>query len=292
MNTKSVILLLLLGSTLMVSAVAVKPVVVAQRGQATVTAGSASTPLELKQAITAGSVVETDKTGKLALALAPGQMIVLGNKTKLKVVSIHDAETSQGAVVELVVGVANCYIDPKHGHSGPVFELVAGKESIKAKGTTWTTSKSEGGTVSTTVTSSAVSVSVSGGATIPVPAGAVVTSTYGADGAWSGSVVVNLVTGQVTSFAADGTSQTGPATSTQLSQASASFSAALAGAASGPGGTAESAALTALVADVNSTLAAAGLPTVGASTPTGNTTTNDPSTRDSATASPEAPGGS
>lgn len=290
MNTKSVILLLLIGSALMASGVPVKPVIVAQKGQPTAVTDGVSAALQPRQALSAGSVIETDKDSRVAIAVAPGQMISLGAKGKLKIISIHDAAADKGAVVEVLLGSASCYIDPKHGHSGPVFELVAGKESIKAKGTTWTTNVSAGGTVSTTVTSSAVTVTTAGGGTsFPVAAGSVVTSTYAADGSYSGSIVVNLVTGTATVVGADGESSSGPASTTQLGAAAASFQAAVNTSLASPSG-AESAAVVALVASVNSTLAAAGLPTVSTDGTSGAVIIDTgAAARDTATASPEAP---
>jgi len=295
MKFKFVLLLLLFGSALMLPAVPLKPVVVAHRGQPTMTLGDANAPLDIKQSISPGAIIETDKDSKVAVAIAPGQMVVLGNKTKLKVISIHDAEASKGAVIELEVGIASFYIDPKYGHSGPVFELIAGKETIKAKGTTWTTGKSgEGssGTVSTTVTSSAVSVTPSGAtASFTASAGSVVTSTYSPSGAWTGSVVVNLVTGTVTTISADGGSTTGSASAAQLASAAAGFQAAVNDAAAGGVSSSEGAALTALISNINTTLTNAGAGvtiTAADGSSSGSLIVDSGSnTRDTITASPE-----
>lgn len=289
MNMKFLVLLLLIGSSLMLPAAPVKPVIIAQKGKPTVTADGTSAVIETRQALSAGSVIETDKNSKVAIAVAPGQMVSLGSKGKLKIISIHDASIDKGAVVEVMLGSASCYIDPKHGHSGPVFELVAGKETIKAKGTTWTTSVSASGTVSTTVTSSAVTITTASGVSIPAAAGSVVTSSA------AGVVIVNLVTGTVTTVAADGGTSTGTASATQLSSAAASFQAAVNAAVTSPSG-AEAAAVVALVASVNATLSAAGLPTVsaGGGTSTGAAIDTGAAARDTATSnnntvSPERP---
>lgn len=232
-----------------VNAVPLKPVVLATKGEAALKEGAAVAP---RQMVNTGSVLTTGKDSRLAIALAPGQMVVLKKNTQLEVVSAHDAAAGKGAVIRLIVGSVSCDIDPTHGHKEPVFKLLAGDQTIQAKGTKWESSVAADGSVTTVVVSSTVSVSVPGSsAPVPVTAGSVMVVS-----ATGGATMVNLVTGQVTSFSADGSSESGPATAAQLGAAQAVFQTALAD--TGTTG----AATTALVAQINTTLASAGVPTV------------------------------
>lgn len=298
MNIKLAILAALISSVPLIQAAPVKPVVLSTRGQPSMTLGGSSSPLELKQSLSAGVIIETDKSSKVAVAIAPGQMVVLENRTTLKIISIHDTAASRGAVIELVGGSASFYIDPKYGQSGPVFELIAGTDSIKASGTTWTSSRN-GNTFSHTVTSSAVNITPAGTNTpFNVPAGSVVTSVYGPNGAWQGSTVVDLTTGKATGYSpqasgAELTVSTGLATGVQMDGAAVTFQAAITAVFTNAlltaFGVTDLAAKTAvIVAAINAVLVANGstvtVTTPGGSTTAGGGTTGNTNTRDTITA--------
>ena len=276
--------LLLLAGVLQVNAKTLLPVALASKGQSTVSSGSSpSAPVVLKQPLSAGSTITTDAEGRLALALGPGQMIVLHKASQVEIVSPYDDASGHGAVVQLIAGQVSCSIDPKFGHSGPVFKLLAGQQTIQAKGTAWQTGIAANGQVTNVVLSSTVNVAVAGGNfSANVSAGSVLISSY-TNGGLTGAVLVNLVTGQATSYSSSGEPANAVASAAQLATASVAFQAAVNGASSEGGGGSGSAALNSLIASVNVTLNAAGISAI-----TSPSNTGAPLGRDS-TVSPEQP---
>jgi hypothetical protein len=268
-------ILLLLAGLGSLSAAPLSPVVLATTGDASIKTGSqAEQAIILKQAVPAGSILSTG-TSRLALAVAPGQMVTLKRNTQLQLISTHDAAVGKGAELRLISGGVRCDIDPKYGHAEPVFKLYAGKDTIQAKGTQWETGVAADGSITTVVISSTVSISVQGGTfPVDVPAGSVLVSSYDG-GALTGVKVVNLATGGVTSYATNGEPTTGLASATEMSAAAAVFQTALNenGATGGE--------VAALVAQINQTLVAAGLPaTVSAGGTTTTSTENNSAPRD------------
>lgn len=248
------VLLSLAGSSL---AAPLKPVILASKGQAEIATDKGdSKPVELKQSVTAGSTLSTGDSSRLAVALAPGQLVTLKKNSKLKITSTHDAASGQGAVIELLAGGVLCEIDPAHGHKEPVFKLHAGDHVMQAKGTSWETGTAADGQVTTVVLSSVVSITLPSGTAVELPQGSVLVVTVQSGGA-SAAKVVNLVTGTVTTHGADGSSTPAAATTADLAAAQSAFQAALNGAASAP-----APATVALVAQINATLTSQGLPAV------------------------------
>lgn len=241
-----------------VYAAPLQPVVLATRGEPMVSANgkSESLPIVLKQTVGAESKIVTGVDGQLALAIAPGQLLVIERNSSLEVKSVHS--DSKGAELLLSEGTVRCSIDPELGHTSPVYKVLVAQETIQAEGTVWQTGKASDGKTTTIVLSSRVSVSIEGmpGLTINVPAGSVLTSTY-VNGVWTGSKVVNLVNGRVTSYSPAGV-VVGIATVTELGQARGDFISTLGQLTDLILGK-ESAGLSVLVSQINAVLAAAGL---------------------------------
>ncbi|TDU71379.1 FecR family protein [Prosthecobacter fusiformis] len=258
------LLLTMLAIAVQASAALLQPVILASKGEPSIlmVGQSATVPVTIKQTVPAGSVITTGSNGRVAVALGEGQLVVLDSNTQLSIRSVQN--DSGGAVVDLLYGTLRCSVDPERSGSGPAFTIMAGKESIQSKGTVWQTSKAADGTTTTVCLVSTVTVTIKGNLMIDVPAGSVLISTY-ANGVWTGSKVINLATGQTTTYSPDGaggyTSAVSVSSITELGQARDAFQTAL-GQLTDMILNAQSAALNVVIGQINGVLSAAGLPTL------------------------------
>ena len=234
-----IILLALVGHA---TATPLQPVVLASRGQPSVEAGSKAkaVPVTLKQPLSAGSVLTTGPQERLAVAIAPGQLVSLDANSKLKVEAVHLAEPGHGAIIKLLQGIVRCSVNPELGHSAPVFTLIVKKESIQAQGTLWQTGIVEGteapiSKTSTVVVNSTITVNIelsknADKLSLQVSANSVLTSVYEAE-VWQESKIVNLVTKLLTRYVRTGPNTyavtTYPASETELGQALAALQTAI-----------------------------------------------------------------
>ncbi len=194
----------------------------------------------------------------MALAVAPGQVVLLDGNSQLRVRSLHDAEVGQGAILELLQGSVRCSVDPKQAQQGPVFKMWMKKEVIQARGTLWQSGHAEEGTTRTVVVSSTVGVAIDeANLKIDVAAGSLLISTYDGRGMWTGSKLINLVTGQTTEYPFGGGVTSRPASVTELGQAKGAFQTALAQLTNFV--LQEESGILLLTSQINATLTAAGL---------------------------------
>jgi hypothetical protein len=268
-----------------------RPVVLAQRGEAFASEGGAE-PRALRQgeSLATGTEVATAEAGRASVAVAPGQLVTLREAGCLQLERLHDA--TGGARLRLTKGTLICHIHESKPQQQPSFELRAGNQILSARGTLWTTTVTPDGDVFTAVLHSTVSLQLGEtGVEIAVQAGRVVISSYTAAGEWLQTSIIDLTSGQKTLYLASAPTAplTSLATAVELGEAAAGFQQALNVAA---GWTAESIQAThLLITQINAVLIAQALPPLTA--PDYRSTSLDPlsDNRDTLIASPDAPPG-
>jgi|GEM_PF-2566329 len=227
-QTYFIVSLIYLITTQVVLSKPLQPVVLATKGESSIQFGNNEQKgIQLKEAIPAGATITTGGEGRLALAIAPGQMVVLQKDTQLKIVSLHDSADLNGAVIELISGSVSCEIDPNKGKDNPSFKLKVGDEVVQAQGTGFQVSKT-GGTIQVVVLSSVVTFTSSTGQVSLVNAGMVFVMTFSPTGSPTGGLIVNLLTGRGVVLSPTGEPTEAALTNAQLGFAAAAFQSAAA----------------------------------------------------------------
>lgn len=243
-----------------------QPVVLAAKGEVSFTTESGTTaPAPLKQGIPTGSYISSGPNSAAAVAVAPGQLVVLRENTKIKLLQSH-VEEKKGArlyrgEIELVEGKISFSVRKTADADQKLLMFLGDGDVVDVIGTTGEISKEEG-EKSVVITLGTVVCTIGGWKT-DVSEGCVLVAIPG-----GATLLVNLVTGEVFEVPAIGDApppigyKPSVASPTVLAHASTLFGAALKSIPPGLYSSTELSKVAKVVAAINLILRTAGLPEI------------------------------